>query len=87
MTAMLDRLLRVCGPGRLKLVHANDSKDPCGSLRDRHENIGLGTVGEAAFAEMVNHSAVSGVPIIVETPGSRHAQDISLLKSLHTSAS
>lgn len=83
MTAMLDSLEEIAA-GRLKLVHANDSKDGCGSLRDRHENLGAGMIGEAAFAEMVNHPSVRDIPIIVETPGERHAADICLLRDLRT---
>lgn len=84
MTAMLNALGKVA-KGRLKLVHANDSKDGCGSLRDRHENIGAGMIGRSAFAELVNHRALKGVPIIVETPGERHSADIALLRDLRVS--
>ena len=73
MTATLDALVAAVGPGRLALVHANDSKDPCGSLRDRHETIGAGRIGEAAFAELLAHPATAGVPVIVETPSTGHA--------------
>jgi deoxyribonuclease IV len=66
----LDRLLEVAGPGRLRLVHANDSKDPRGSLRDRHERIGDGHIGEDAFVELFAHPATAGVPFVAETPGS-----------------
>jgi deoxyribonuclease IV len=66
----LDRLLEVVGPGRLRLVHANDSKDPRGSLRDRHERIGDGHIGEDAFVELFAHPATAGVPFLAETPGS-----------------
>jgi deoxyribonuclease IV len=68
MTATLDALVATCGADRLWLVHANDSRDTCGSLRDRHENIGKGSIGEAAFSELLRHPAVSGVPVLVETP-------------------
>lgn len=68
-TATLDRLEEIA-PGRLRLVHANDSKDPRGSLRDRHEQIGLGHIGDAAFVELLGHPATAGVPFITETPGS-----------------
>jgi deoxyribonuclease-4 len=66
----LDLLTEVAGPGRLRLVHANDSKDPRGSLRDRHERIGEGHIGEGAFAELLAHPATVGVPFVAETPGS-----------------
>jgi deoxyribonuclease-4 len=81
MTELLDALEKIA-PGRLKLLHANDSKDGCGSLRDRHENIGAGMIGAAAFAELAGHPSMRDVPIIVETPGERHAADISLLRDL-----
>jgi deoxyribonuclease IV len=67
-------------PG-LRLIHANDSKDGCGSHRDRHENIGAGRIGTAPFAALLHHPATRGVPFIVETPGS-HAADVATLKAL-----
>jgi deoxyribonuclease-4 len=84
MRAALNFLSRHVGQDRLRLVHANDSKDPCGSCRDRHANIGAGYIGVAPFAELFRHAAVSGVPVLVETPGeaSGHAADIALLKQL-----
>ena len=68
-TATLD-LLEKIAPGRLVLVHANDSMDVRGSFRDRHERIGQGHIGEAAFAELLAHPTTDGVPLILETPGS-----------------
>ncbi|MBO0870177.1 MAG: TIM barrel protein, partial [Micromonosporaceae bacterium] len=85
MTATLDALVAACGADRLWLVHANDSKDACGSLRDRHENLGAGGIGEAAFAELLAHPAAAGVPVIVETPSegsAGHARDIATLRRL-----
>jgi deoxyribonuclease-4 len=84
MRSTLDRLAEVAGAGRLRLVHANDSRDPCGSGRDRHERVGRGRIGEAAFAELLAHPAVRGVPVVIETPGDRdaHAADVTLLKRL-----
>jgi deoxyribonuclease-4 len=90
MTATLDALVGAVGPDRLKLVHVNDSKDACGSTRDRHENLTAGTIGAPAFAELVRHPAVRGVPLIVETPnddGLGHAKDIALLRGLSPEAS
>jgi deoxyribonuclease-4 len=81
----LRTLLDAVGPGRLKLVHANDSKDPCGSCRDRHENIGAGYIGEKPFAALFRHPEVAGVPFIIETPGrdpAPHRKDIETLKTL-----
>ncbi|MEQ7007331.1 deoxyribonuclease IV [Actinopolymorpha sp. B17G11] len=84
MTRTLDTLVETIAPVRLELVHANDSKDPCGSFRDRHERIGQGHIGKAAFGELLRHPAVQGVPLIVETPGGKDAwaEDIALLRRL-----
>jgi deoxyribonuclease IV len=85
MTATLDELVVTVGADRLMLIHANDSKDECGSTRDRHETIGAGRIGTAAFGELLAHPATEGIPVIVETPSEGfegHAADIALLKSL-----
>ncbi|MFW3170723.1 deoxyribonuclease IV [Geodermatophilus sp. CPCC 206100] len=94
MTATLDALEATVGPGRLGLVHANDSLDACGSKRDRHTTIGAGTMGggdygTGPFAELLAHPAMAGVPVVVETPSERdgtpwagHAADIALLVAL-----
>ena len=81
----VDALVDSVGPDRLKLIHANDSKDPCGSARDRHENIGAGRIGEKAFAALLRHPAVAGVPFVIETPGRArdpHRKDIDALRRL-----
>ncbi|MBM7084177.1 deoxyribonuclease IV [Micromonospora sp. SCSIO 07396] len=86
MTATLDTLVATVGADRLKLIHANDSKDLCGSTRDRHENIGKGNIGEPAFAELMAHPATAGIPVVVETPTEKHeghATDIATLNRLH----
>jgi deoxyribonuclease IV len=84
---MLSALVRSVGRGRLKLVHANDSKDPLGSKRDRHATVGSGTIGIDPFAELFRHPATRGVPVIVETPGGLdgQARDIAMLKGLRDS--
>ncbi|WP_214103668.1 deoxyribonuclease IV [Acrocarpospora catenulata] len=80
---MLEELHQVA-PGRLKMFHANDCKDACGSKRDRHENIGAGQIGERAFTELMRHPVADGVPLCIETPGKadKHREDIALLKKL-----
>lgn len=80
----LDELVSVIGAGRLRLIHANDSKDVCGAAKDRHVNIGAGHIGAAPFADLMTHPATDGVPLVVETPGGKdgHAADITRLKEL-----
>jgi deoxyribonuclease-4 len=83
-TATVDRIVEIGGPGRLRLVHANDSMDVRGAFKDRHQRIGEGHIGEGAFRELFAHPATDGVPFILETPDSRDAdtRDIPLLKRL-----
>ncbi|MFD3542338.1 deoxyribonuclease IV [Streptomyces sp. NPDC058662] len=80
----LDLLVDTVGEGRLKLIHANDSKEGVGAHKDRHANIGQGHIGREAFAELFTHPATEGVPLVIETPGGRegHAADVALLKEL-----
>ena len=59
------------GPGSANVVaiHANDSKRPCGSGVDRHDNIGDGFIGEDGFAVFMGHPAFRDVPFLLEVPG------------------
>lgn len=83
-TATLDRVVEIGGPGRLRLVHANDSMDVRGAFKDRHQSIGQGHIGLGAFGELFAHPATEGVPFILETPGSRlpGSEDFRLLRQL-----
>ncbi len=83
-TATVDRIVEIGGPGRLRLIHANDSMDVRGAHLDRHQKIGQGHIGTGAFEELFAHPATEGVPFILETPDSRGADnvDIPLLKRL-----
>ncbi|WP_051967526.1 deoxyribonuclease IV [Kitasatospora mediocidica] len=90
--AALDVLEASMGPGRLRLIHANDSKDVVGARKDRHANIGDGHIGADPFGELFAHPATEGVPLILETPdrsaaeGFGHAADVRRLKELRASA-
>ena len=87
-TATVDRIVEIGGPGRLRLVHANDSMDVRGAFKDRHQRIGEGHIGVDAFTELFAHPATAGVPFVLETPGSRDPgnADIPLLKQLRKAA-
>ncbi|EDY52498.1 deoxyribonuclease IV [Streptomyces clavuligerus] len=80
----LDLLVTTVGAGRLRLIHANDSKEAVGSHKDRHANIGAGHIGADPFGELMRHPATEGVPLIIETPGGTagHIADVERLKSL-----
>jgi deoxyribonuclease IV len=83
-TATVDRIVEIGGPGRLRLVHANDSMDVRGAFKDRHQKIGDGYIGLGAFEELFAHPATEGVPFVLETPGSWDPGDpqIALLQKL-----
>ncbi|MFJ7898948.1 deoxyribonuclease IV [Streptomyces sp. NPDC096198] len=84
MDQTLDLLVETVGEGRLKLIHANDSKDVVGAHKDRHANIGSGHIGEDPFRALMAHPATAGVPLVIETPGGKegHAADVERLKKL-----
>ncbi|WP_405986357.1 deoxyribonuclease IV [Streptomyces sp. NBC_00872] len=84
MRQTLDLLVDTVGEGRLKLIHANDSKDVAGANKDRHMNIGAGRIGGEPFGELFSHPATENVPLVIETPGGKEGQaaDIRLLKKL-----
>lgn len=75
----------VIGLDRLKAVHLNDSKFPLGSRMDRHENIGKGYIGLAGFEKIINHPALNGVAMFLETHNDPdgYGREIALLKSLY----
>lgn len=57
------------GLERLRCLHLNDSKVPLGANRDRHENIGAGTIGEAGLGALLGHPALQGLAAMLEVPG------------------
>jgi deoxyribonuclease IV len=84
MTETIDLLIEIAGAERFQLVHANDSMDVCGALKDRHQNIGEGYIGLAAFQEMLDHPVMKNVPMVLETPGMEpeHGKEIAMLKKM-----
>ena len=84
MTETIDLLIEIAGAERFQLVHANDSMDVCGALKDRHQNIGEGHIGLAPFQEMLDHPVMKNVPMVLETPGMEpeHGKEIEMLKKM-----
>lgn len=64
---VIDEFDRVVGLHKLHVLHLNDSKQPFGSFKDRHEQIGQGEIGFDAFRALVNDVRLSGLPAIIET--------------------
>lgn len=65
---VLHEFDKVIGLDRLKVVHVNDSKNPQGSHKDRHANIGFGTIGFEVLNRIVHHEKLAHLPKILETP-------------------
>jgi len=65
---VFDKIKSIVGLKELKIVHLNDSKGRMGSNLDRHEHIGLGSIGVEGITAFVNHVATQPLPIIMETP-------------------
>ena len=84
LDGVLTQFDRVIGLDRLRALHLNDSKNPCGSHKDRHEQIGKGFLGIETFRRIVNHPALRGLPMFLETPNdlSGYQEEIALLRSL-----
>lgn len=84
LDGVLARFDAVVGLGRLRAVHCNDSLNPLGAHKDRHARIGEGYLGEEAFRSVVNHPALAGLPLILETPNddAGWTREIALLRSM-----
>ena len=91
LDGVLDEFDRVVGIERLRAVHINDSKNPCGAHKDRHECIGKGYLGSEEFGggmqvmqNIVSNGRLCSLPFILETPNelAGYAAEIRLLRSL-----
>lgn len=85
LDGVLEEFDKIIGLSRLKAVHLNDSKNPMGSHKDRHEKIGQGNIGADAMARIINHPALKDLPFYLETPNDirGYAEEIKLLKTLY----
>ncbi len=66
--SVLDEFDHIIGLKHLHVIHLNDSKNPRGARKDRHENIGKGTIGLETLKAIANNPRVSHIPKILETP-------------------
>lgn len=65
---IFEKINAIVGLKELKIVHLNDSKGGLGSNLDRHEHIGLGSIGVEGITAFLNYKAIQALPIIMETP-------------------
>lgn len=85
LDGVLDRFDHVIGLEYLKAIHMNDSMNPLGSHKDRHEKIGKGQIGSEAMRRIINHPKLQGLPVILETPNddAGWTEEIAFLRSQH----
>ena len=78
---VLEEFDRIIGLERLKAVHLNDSMNPCGAHKDRHQKLGEGEIGEETLKAVVQHPLLTGRPFILETPNddAGYAKEIALV--------
>ena len=82
LEGVLREFDRCIGIEKLKALHLNDSKNPMGSHKDRHEKIGRGSIGEEAFRRIVRHPWLRDLPMCLETPNELpgYEREIALLR-------
>lgn len=80
LDGVLTRFDKIIGLDKLCAVHFNDSKNPCGSHKDRHEKLGEGYIGMKAMQRIALHPALQNKPFILETPN----DDAGYIKEIHT---
>ena len=68
LDGVLTEFDRIIGLHRLKAIHLNDSKNPAGARKDRHECVGKGHIGLEAIARIVRHPALKGLPFCLKHP-------------------
>lgn len=84
LDGVLAEFDQVIGLNRLYALHINDSKNPFASHKDRHELLGQGSLGFETFQAIVNHPALAGKPMILETPNELpgYAKEIAMLRQM-----
>ena len=87
LDGVLAEFDRVIGLDKLKALHVNDSKNPFSSHKDRHACLGDGSLGLETFRKIVQHPALQGRPLILETPNELpgYAKEIELLRGFTNS--
>ena len=80
---VLEEFDKIIGLDKLKAIHLNDSMNPCGAHKDRHQKMGQGYSGIDAITRIINHPKLKNLPFILETPNDLqgYKYEIDLLRS------
>ena len=86
LEAVIEHFDEVVGLDRLHAIHLNDSKNPLGARKDRHEKIGEGTIGLDTIKAVINHPKLKHLPFFLETPNELegYQTEIELLRKLYS---
>lgn len=82
---VIDEFDRIIGLEKLRAIHINDSKNPCGARKDRHAKIGEGYIGTEAIVRFISRPELEGLPCILETPQENlqgYADEIKMLREM-----
>lgn len=85
LDGVLEAFDRIVGLERLKAIHLNDSKNPMGSHKDRHEQIGAGAIGIGGIERVVRHPKLRHLPFYLETPQDElagYGREIAMLRNM-----
>lgn len=88
LDGVLEEFDRIIGLDRLKAIHINDSMNPLGAHKDRHQKIGEGYLGLEAFERIINHPKLRDLPFYLETPHDDiegYGKEIAVLRKLYIS--
>lgn len=85
LDGVLDEFDKIIGLDKLKAIHLNDSMNPCGAHKDRHQKIGEGFLKLETFEKVINHPKLKNLPFFLETPNELdgYKKEISILKGLY----
>lgn len=82
---VLSEFDEIIGLKYLKALHINDSKNPMGARKDRHDIIGAGYIGKDTFQKILNHPKIQGLPCVLETPQESlagYGEEIKMLREM-----
>lgn len=85
LDGVLEEFDNIIGVKNLKAIHLNDSMNPMGAHKDRHQKIGEGTLGIQTFEKIINHPKLKDLPFFLETPNELdgYVKEIAILKELY----
>lgn len=88
LDGVLEQFDKIIGLNRLWAIHLNDSMNPLGSHKDRHQKLGEGEIGLKALEQVINHPALCRLPFYLETPNDLegYGREIAQMKSLYRGA-